>query len=311
MSSMRLIFAGSGAFGLPALRLLAGDVAQVVSQPDRPAGRGRKTAPTPIAQFALDQGIPLLRTSNINQEKLADADAMVVIAFGQKISQAQANRPRLGSVNLHGSLLPKCRGAAPVAWTILRGETVTGNTVIRLAERMDAGAILGQDRVEISPAETAGELHDRLAAAGAELVKKVLDDLAAGRAVENRQDESSATTAPKLTRGDAMIDWTATADTAARRICAMWPWPPCHVQLLDAAGGEIVRLSLARARAAASEGPRWHAGEIETTGFIRAGDGAAVEVLQVQPEGRRVMTLEEFRCGHPWMAGMRLVSVAR
>jgi methionyl-tRNA formyltransferase len=310
MSGMRIIFAGSGAFGLPALRVLAGDVVQVISQPDRPSGRGRKTAPTPIAQFALDHNLPLLRTANINQENLADADAMVVIAFGQKISQAQGNCPRLGSVNLHGSLLPKCRGAAPVAWTILRGETVTGNTVIRLADRMDAGAILGQDRVEICAAETAGELHDRLAAAGAELLQKVLGDLAAGRAVESGQDESLATTAPKLTRGDAMIDWSATADNVARRICAMWPWPPCHVQLADAVGGEIARLSLARARPTAGEGPRWHPGEIETTGCVCVGDGA-VEILQVQPEGRRVMTLEEFRRGHHWMPGMKLVSITR
>jgi len=310
MTGLRLIFAGSGAFGLPTLRSLGGEVVQVVSQPDRPAGRGRKLVATPIAQWAMENHLPLLRTERINEEKLEAADAMVVIAFGQKISREQADRPRLGSVNLHGSLLPLCRGAAPIPWTILSGRTFTGNSVIRLAERMDAGAILGQSRIEIGPVETAGELHDRLAEDGAALVARVLSDLAAGKAVETAQDESQATRASKLSRRDALSDWSANAESIALRIRALWPWPRCHAKVVDAAGGDVARVALVRARAAISEGPRWHPGEIEASGDVCAGNGGAVEILELQPEGGRVMKLDEYRRGHRWTAGLRLESPA-
>src|SRR3954470_20693861 len=154
---LKLIFAGAGEFGLPTLRALldAGhEIVQVVSQPDRPAGRGRKLTPTPIAQFALERGLPLLRTANINAEPLPAADVMVVIAFGQKIAENVVHHARLGSLNLHASRLPKFRGAAPINAAILAGETVTGNSVIRLAQKMDAGAILGQSMLEIGELET-------------------------------------------------------------------------------------------------------------------------------------------------------------
>jgi methionyl-tRNA formyltransferase len=304
---LRIIFAGSGAFGLPALEAMAANVVPVISQPDHPAGRGRKLTPTPIAQFALEHGLPIIRTADINGESLPAADVMVVIAFGQKISQAQANHPRLGSANLHASLLPKYRGAAPINWAILRGETVTGNSVIRLAERMDAGEILGQSQTVIGEVETAGELHDRLAAEGAPLLLNVLNDLAADRAAPKAQDEAAATTAPKLTRPAAVLDFAASAEEVCRRIRGFWPWPGCRVRLTDAAGTQVLRLSLARARPAEGEGPRWHDGEVETTGHICvAGGSASVEILELQPEGRRLMTMGEFRRGHPWMAGMRV-----
>src|SRR5690606_35685132 len=178
---------------------------------DRPAGRGRKLHPTPISQFALDHKLPLLRTENINSETLPDADVMVVIAFGQKIADTLVNHPRLGSINLHSSRLPKYRGAAPINWAIIRGETISGNSIIRLAERMDAGAILGQSEMAIGETETAGELHDRLSTDGARLMVRVLDDLAAGRAGETPQDESLATVAPKLSRESTRIDWSRPA----------------------------------------------------------------------------------------------------
>jgi len=306
----RIIFAGSGAFGLPTLEALGANVVQVVSQPDHPAGRGRKLTPTAIAAFAISKNIPLVRTVDINQEKLVDADVMVVIAFGQKISAEQVNRPWLRSVNLHASLLPKYRGAAPIAWPMINGDAVTGNSVIRLAARMDAGAVLGQSRVEIEATETAGELHDRLSRDGVFLMSRVLEELNAGRAIETAQDESAATIARKLSRRDAVIDFGANADVVARRIRGLWPWPGCRVKLVDATGGEIARLALARARAVESEGSRWQNGEIETTGAVCAGGGAgAVEILELQPEGGRLMGLADYRRGRPWAAGMRVVSI--
>src|SRR5687768_14475637 len=232
MSPLKLIFAGSGEFGLPTLRALldAGhEIVQVISQPDRPAGRGRVLTPTPIASFAAAANLPVLKTSNINAETLPPADAMVVIAFGQKIGEAAVHHPRLGSVNLHASILPKYRGAAPINWAIIRGERVAGNSVIRLAPKMDAGAVLDQSSLDIGELETAGELHDRLAADGAPLVLKVLSQLADGTAVETPQDESLATIAPKLSRESAKLDFSRPAADIANQIRGMYPWPGCRV----------------------------------------------------------------------------------
>jgi len=150
---MKIIYAGSGEFGLPALRALldAGhNIELIVSQPDRPAGRGRHLTPTPIAQFAIEKKLPLLRTESINNESLPSADLLIVVAFGQKISPEKVTLATLGSINLHGSRLPKFRGAAPVNAAILAGDKITGNSIIRLAQKMDAGAILGQSQLDIS-----------------------------------------------------------------------------------------------------------------------------------------------------------------
>src|SRR5688572_4057254 len=158
--ALRIIFAASGEFAAPSLDALnsAGhQIIQVISQPDRPAGRGRELTPTPIARLAAQRRLEILKTENINHEKLEPADLLVVIAFGQRIAPHLVDHPRLGSVNLHASLLPKYRGAAPINWAIMSGERRTGNTVIRLAQKMDAGAILGQSALDIGELETAGE----------------------------------------------------------------------------------------------------------------------------------------------------------
>ena len=312
MPPIRIIFAGSGEFGLPtfdALLSLGHDVVQVVSQPDRPAGRGKQMTPTPIARRAMERGLPLLRTDNINRESLPDADVMVVIAFGQKIGEAVVHQPRLGSVNLHASRLPRYRGAAPINWAIVRGETTTGNSVIRLAQRMDAGAVLGQSELAIGELETAGELHDRLAVDGASLVPKVLSELASGTEREVQQDESQATLAPKLSREDARLDWTRPADEIARRIRGLYPWPGCRVKLCDAEGGAVGTLRLVRTRAVADdEGPRWAPGEVMASGVVHTSRGA-VEIVECQPDGKRPMSLADYRRGHRWHAGLRLESV--
>jgi methionyl-tRNA formyltransferase len=307
---MRIIFTGSGEFGIPTLSALinAGHKIFPYTQPDRPAGRGRKMMPTAIAQFAMERGLEAKRTANLNAESLPDADLMIVIAFGQKIDSAAVNQPRFGSVNLHASILPKFRGAAPINWAILRGETETGNSVIRLAPKMDAGAILGQSRFSIGEVETAGELHDRLANDGVGLMMRVIKDLEAGGIKEIAQDETRATLAPKLTRQSAMIDWTLPANEIERKIRGLYPWPGCRVRLLDAAGGEGARVTLVRGRAGEGEGPRWQPGEIAIDGLVACGE-RAVEILEIQPDGKRPMTLADFRRGNPWMPGMKLESI--
>jgi methionyl-tRNA formyltransferase len=310
MTGLKLIFAGSGHFGLPTLSALVErghDIVKVFTQPDRPAGRGMKLTPTPVAQFALDGGLPLTRTADINVEPLPPADVLVVIAFGQKIADRVIRHPRLGAVNLHGSILPKYRGAAPVNWAILGGEAETGNSVIRLAQKMDAGAVLGQSRFAIGELETAGELHDRLAAGGAPLMLRVLDELATGTAVEREQDHSRATLAKKLNRDSAVIDFTQPADVVARQVRGLFPWPGCRVRLLGAGGEDVARLTLVRARGTETAADRPPA-TIGADGHVACGAGG-VEIVEVQPEGRRPMPLAAFRNGHPWLAGMRLESI--
>ena len=314
MSPLRIIFAGSGEFGVPTLRALldAGhEVVRVISQPDRPAGRKRVLTPTPIAQLALERSLPLLRTENVNREPepLPAAELLVVIAFGQKIAPHVVDHARLGSVNLHASLLPKYRGAAPINWAMLKGERVTGNSVIRLAERMDAGAVLGQSEVTIGELETAGELHDRLAADGAPLVLRVVEELATGRATEVVQDESRATLAPKLSRQTAQIDWTAPAAEISNKIRGLYPWPGCHVRVVSEAGIETGRFTPVRARPVTSTGHSAQPGRILPDGTVAAGDGGAVELVEVQPESKRPMPLAAYRNGHPWDVGARVESV--
>lgn len=307
--SLDVIFAGSGEFGLPSLAVLQARghrVVQIVSQPDRPAGRGHKLLPTPVSQFALKHNLPLTRTADINAEKLVSADILVVIAFGQKIAPLVVNHARLGSVNLHASKLPKLRGAAPINWAILRGDSITGNSVIRLAQKMDAGAVLAQSEVYIGELETAGELHDRLAEDGAPLLLGVLDALAAGSALEILQDESAATMAPKLNREAARLDWLRSAAEIARQIRGLHPWPGCHVRLLNESGEERARLTLVRARNLPDHSAT--PGLISSVGLIGAGDGKSVEILEVQPEGKRPMPLAAYRNGHPWQTGWRLES---
>lgn len=311
MTPLRIIFAGSGEFGLPTLRALsdAGHaLVQVISQPDRPAGRGRGLTPTPISAFALERNLPLLRTQKINDEQLPPADLLVVIAFGQKIAPHVVDHARLGGINLHASLLPKYRGAAPINWAIIRGETITGNSVIRLAQRMDAGPILGQSELRIGDAETAGELHDRLSQDGAPLMLRVIEQLADGTVVEQPQDESLATIAPKLSREPSRLDFTRPVHELANQIRGLFPWPGCRVRLLSSEGDEVARLTLVSAVAVVADVAGVAPGSLVKDGGVVAG-GGLLHVLLLQPEGKRPMTVKDFSNGHPWAAGMRLESI--
>lgn len=228
---MRIVFLGSAEFGLPTLKRLHDrhEVVAVVSQPDRPAGRKRKLAPTPVAAFARDQGMTVHTTDDVNTDEFVDtirrleADAGIVIAFGQKLGQPLVAALGRLAVNLHGSLLPKYRGAAPVNWAVINGETETGLTVISLAQRMDAGLIYAQSATPIDPLETAGELHDRLAAMGPDLIEKVLADFDVGALQGREQDESQATRAPKLSKADGWVAFDADATQVRCRIHGLTP----------------------------------------------------------------------------------------
>jgi methionyl-tRNA formyltransferase len=312
---MDLVFFGSGAFGLPTLRALADrhTVRAVVTQPDRPAGRGKKLTPNPIAEFAQTTlGVPVLKPERASAEgpreqiRAFPADAWVVIAFGQKLSPALlADR---FAINLHASLLPRWRGAAPIHHAILAGDAVTGNSVITLADRMDAGLVLGTTTRPIDPAITTGELHDLLAADGPELVLRVLDQHRAATLAPVVQDESLVTLAGKLSRGDAQLDPAASADALRSLINGLSPWPGVTALL----AGEPIKLLRAAADAVQSAPP--HAENIDgpaltdrAAGTFRCRDGSTLRLLELQPPGGRPMDWPTYARGRVMPGGTALL----
>ena len=231
---MKIVFAGTPALAIPTLTALldsAHEVSLVVTQPDRPAGRGRKLVAPPVKTIALSRGIPVIQPSSINNPESVEAirdvqpDAIVVFAYGKRLLPRVLTLPRLGCFNIHASLLPRHRGAAPINYAILCGDEETGLTIQHMAERIDAGAILFQRTLLIGERETAGELSDRLAALAAEAVVPVLDGLEAGMLKEQTQDSALVTEAPSLRKADGNIPWERSAVEIDRFVRAMTPWP--------------------------------------------------------------------------------------
>lgn len=281
----------------------------MVSQPDRPAGRGRALTPTPIADWAEANlpRVPLLKPQDVNatevtgrvHELAGDADAWVVIAFGQKLGRDLLNpKPASGRlpliVNLHASLLPRWRGAAPINAAILAGDAETGNSVITLADRMDAGLILGQSRRAIDPESTAGELHDLLADDGPHLVEGVLLEHAAGSLRSTVQDEALVTRAAKLSRADAWIDMARPAGACRRRVHGLTPWPGVSVAI-DGRSVKLLRVRTELLPAGDSPGPGILVDPAE--GLVACGEGTALRIMEVQPAGGRAMGWAEFSRG--------------
>ncbi len=231
---MRIVFAGTPDFSVPVLQALLDSghsVAGVYSQPDRPAGRGRKLRPGPVKQLALQHDIPVFQPLSLKgaaeQEELAalKPDLMVVVAYGLILPQAVLDLPPLGCVNLHASLLPRWRGAAPIQRAILAGDRETGVCLMQMEAGLDSGPVLAQVRTEIRPDETGGSLHDRLSVLAADLLARHLDDLAARRLEPVPQDESQVTYAAKLDKAEAAIDWSRDAEAIERQVRAFNPWP--------------------------------------------------------------------------------------
>jgi methionyl-tRNA formyltransferase len=305
MLPMRLAFLGTGEFAAPALRALVRGghaVVAVISQPDRPVGRGRKIRPTPVHSAADELGLPHLQVEDVNAEEVrrsfGDADIGVVAAFGQKIARALLDALPRGCVNIHGSLLPKYRGAAPYQWAIINGEETTGVTVFQLDERWDTGPIWAQRETSIGEAETAEELHDRLAELGAELIVEALAAIERGKTKPRMQDASQATRAPKLSRADGVVDWVQPASNIVRRIHGLWSWPAATC-LFSSHTGRRERLQLARAQTAdRAGGPTgdFPPGAFHPDGTVQAGVGR-VRLLEVKPEGGKLMSFEAFANG--------------
>jgi len=304
---MRIIFFGSGAFGVPTLEHLAmkHDLLAVISQPDRRAGRGSKRAPTPVSAWAQENKpeVPLYRPESINDPEWIDrvraheADAWVVIAYGQKLSPALlADR---FAINLHASLLPRWRGAAPINAAILAGDLETGNSVITLADRMDAGLVLGRSCRPIDPDLTAGELHDLLSADGPALVETVLTRHADHTLEPVEQDESLVTIAPKLGRADAWVDFNESASAIRSRIHGLTPWPGVSVKI----GPTETRVLRVKPEPGVdeSEGMGDTPGTVidPGAGLVQCGEGTMIRLIEVQPAGKRPMPWSAFINGRP------------
>lgn len=303
---MKVLFWGTPEFALPTLHALLGeshDVVAVVTQPDRPAGRGRAMKPSPVKQLAIEEGIPVLQPDKpIGDEFLAairdlDADISVVVAYGQILRQDVLDVPRFGSVNVHASLLPELRGAAPINWAIERGFDTTGVTIMRMAKQLDAGAILHQVEEPIATEETAADLTTRLSELGAEALLETLAMIEFDSVDAVEQDHAQATYAPKLTRENAHIDWSRTASEVARHIRAFdevpgaWSrWRDDDVKLFrpvvverehTAAPGTVLEVSATR----------------DAEGFVVACGTSAVRIGEVKIPGKRRMPASDWLNG--------------
>jgi methionyl-tRNA formyltransferase len=311
---MKLVFCGTPVFAVPTLKLAlrAGyDVPLVVTQPDRPVGREKVMTAPPVKTAAMEAGIRVLQPEKIknNLELRAELeairpDAIVVVAYGRIIPPWMLELPRLGNLNLHGSLLPKYRGAAPVQWAIADGEGSTGATTMRLDEGLDTGDILLQREMALAPSLTAVDVFPLLAEMGADLMMETLRQLDAGTLTPVRQDEAKATLAPILTREDGRMNFSRPAMALCNRWRGFQPWPGAWTML----GGK--KLSVHRMLPTEVRGGRAaEPGELlvsEGTLFAACGEGTWLELVDVQPEGKRRMTAGEFLRGHAVASGMRL-----
>lgn len=308
---MRVVFWGTPAFAVPALRALAEEgheIVGVVTQPDRPAGRGRRLQAPPVKAVAQAEGWPVLQPARardpaVREQLVAWApDVSVVVAYGQILPSSLLEVPRFGSVAVHPSLLPAWRGAAPIPWTILAGDPVTGVTVFRMDAGMDTGPILLQVEEPVLPDETAAELAARLAELGAEALTEALALLEAGRAIARPQDEARATYAPKLTRAQARIDWSRSAEEVARALRAFDDAPGAWSEL-DGVPVALFRPRLADDLPAAPPGTVLVADP--RRGLAVAAGRGALWIGEVQPPGRRRMTAAEWVRGRGVRAGQR------
>jgi methionyl-tRNA formyltransferase len=314
--ALKIVYFGTPSFAVPTLETLANSrhaVVALVSQPDRPKGRGHRVQATPTKEAALARGIPVMQPERIKDPAFAEAvtalrpDLGVVAAYGRIIPDAVLNIPRLGMINVHASLLPKYRGAAPVHRAVIAGEPETGVSIMRVIAELDAGPTFAMRRRPIGEDEASTEVEQALAVLGAGLLLEVVDDMAAGRAVETPQKAEQATFAPKLTKPEGRIDWRLPAGTIHNLVRGLQPWPLAATRL----GGE--RLLIHRTRRVVPSGVQGYEGEpgtivtADAAGIVvLCGDALTLQILQLQPEGSRVMSARDYLAGHRIPDGARL-----
>ena len=317
---MRIVFFGSPELALPTLLELLDsdhDIVAVVTQPDRPAGRGHATTSPPVKRLAQERGLPVLQPEKVSDLDSVDAlrafepDAFVVVAYGQILRQRLLDVPKHGTLNVHASLLPRWRGASPVAAAIIAGDEATGVTIMQMVRALDAGPMLAHVEVPISPDDTTGTLEPRLAEAGAKLLMETIDGWASGELTATPQDESLVTYAPQLTRGDALIDWSLPAVDLWRRVRAFNPWPVAHTRWR----GEELRIHEAWPLPRDSGEPLGtvlpptplppEADDPQST-FAAATGAGSLAIRRLQRPGKRALSGAEFLRGQRGVIGERL-----
>lgn len=309
--ALRVVYFGTPEFAVPTLRTLVDsrhEVVALISQPDRPRGRGHHLAPTPTKVLAESKGVRVLQPERIRDEGFLPTisalapDLGVVAAYGKILPESLLQIPRLGMVNVHASLLPRWRGAAPVHRAVIAGDRETGITIMRVVKELDAGPMLATASRAIGPDETSPEVEHELSESGASLLLDVVDRMAAGEAVETPQNDSQATYAPKIAKTEGAIDWAVPAQQIHNLVRGLQPWPLVSARLGDSRV-LVHRTAMTDRPTSASPGTvvRAERDALE----IAAGDGLVVQVLMLQPEGRRVMTAREFLAGRSIPAGSR------
>lgn len=300
---MRVVFLGSGSFAIPSFEALleAGhEISALVTQPDKQKGRGRALAPPPLKPVAEARGIQVLQPHRVREPEAQAAlralapDIQVVVAYGQILPRDVIDIPRLGTLNVHASLLPRYRGAAPIQWAIVRGETETGVSIMRIDEGLDTGPLLLQRALAIGPAETAGELQPRLARLGAAALVEALRGLAAGSLPSQAQDHDRASLAPILRKEDGRLDWSRPAAALACQVRGLNPWPGAF------ALWNGTRLAVWRSEPRVSEAPAdpGHVlGRDADALIVACGERSALGLIEVQPEGRKRMSGAAFSLG--------------
>ena len=309
---LRIIFFGTPSFAVPTLRALLDsrhDVLAVVSQPDRPRGRGQQIEPTPTKEIAVANGVEVLQPDRVRDDAFLthirawQPDLGVVAAYGKLLPELLLAIPRLGMVNVHASLLPAYRGAAPVHRAVIAGERETGVTIMRIVKELDAGPMLASAKRAIAPHETSVDVERGLAELGAALLLDVVDQLAGGTAVETPQDEADATYAPKITKEESAVNWELPAERIHNLVRGLQPWPLVSVRI-EGTRYQLHETAVVDERAAAPAGT-----VVEATPArfeVAAGDGRRLRVLRIQPEGRRVLTARELLAGRRIAPGTRL-----
>lgn len=313
---MRILMMGTGPFAVPTFRALCDsshEVVALVTRPERPLRGKRPAPPSPMRQEAEARGLSVFAPESVNtdearqQIKALQPDLLVVCDYGQILSSETLATAPLGGINLHASLLPKYRGAAPFQWAIYHGETETGNSVIHMTPGLDAGPIIAQNRTPIGPDETAAQLEPRLAELGAGLVLEAIEKLASGAAQPVPQDKSQATKAPRLKKEDGQIDWSRSAADIKNQVRAFDPWPRTYTDW-QREDREPLRLIVHRVQVVETPTSSAAPGTILETGgrLVVATGSGALELIEVQPAGKRALSAAEFLRGYPLTPGHRL-----
>ncbi len=308
---MNIVFLGSGAFGLnclDAINCSSHNLALVITQPARASGRGKKIQPTAVADWAKINNISCKETSNINSPESVDMikalcpDLIVVIAFGQKISQEVTSIAPKSAINVHSSLLPKYRGAAPINWSIINGDTTGGVSIITVADKMDSGDILAQKETAIAPNETAGQLHDRLALLSTDLLLNTIDAIEKNTAIYTEQNHAMATSAPKLKKSDGYIDFTDSAGSLHNKVRGLFPWPSASCHYTNNSN-TIIRVVIEKAAIIDSDTKsELAAGTLDNDLNIVCGTGL-LKIEQIKPAGKKTMAFDDFVNGYRVFAG--------